>query len=122
MSGLAMDQFNADLAEFIDDPDGLGDTIDYSADGGVTPWVPIRGVWQVLRPAGAAQADGRGLISYTGQAQFTVKNADLPTDMNPKARWRRLDEIWAVQHDEPQECGNHILHMSRPDEDVRARR
>lgn len=78
----------------------------------------LRGVWRRMQPE-APDADGLGVQSYTGEATLVVKVADLPADPGPTAEIRRNDETWAIRHVERQDEWTWILHLSRPDPEVR---
>jgi hypothetical protein len=89
--------------------------VDLVVDGASSP---LRGVWRRVQPE-APDADGLGMQSYAGDTTFVVKVADLPTDPGPTATIVREQETWAIRHIERQDEWTWILHLSRPDPEVR---
>jgi hypothetical protein len=80
---------------------------------GVTPST-LRGVFKRFSPDAPQEADGAGLTTYTGLAQFVVLRADL-TDVTNVARTQieREGQTWHVTEVEPQDAWTWTLHLSR---------
>jgi hypothetical protein len=79
----------------------------------------LEGVWKRLNPRDGADSDGYGLTTYTGLATFVVKRDGFPADANGDAEIERIGETWAIRHIEPQDTDTYILHLARPEADVR---
>ncbi len=83
------------------------------------PDAPLKGTWRRVLPNIATDADGLGAQGYTGEATITVNVADM-ADLPPaKARIIRNGEEWSIRHPERQDEWTWILHLARPDADVR---
>jgi hypothetical protein len=79
----------------------------------------LEGVWKRLIPRDGADSDGYGLTTYTGLATFVVKREGFPDDAKEDAEIDRIGETWAIRHIEPQDEQTYILHLARPEADVR---
>ena len=80
---------------------------------GTTPST-LTGTWKRVQADGAQEADGAGLITYTGQALFVVKREELPVITGlAKAEIDREGETWSIRHAEPQDEWTWQLHLSR---------
>lgn len=79
----------------------------------------LEGVWKRLNPRDGSDSDGYGLTTYTGLATFVVKSAGFPSDAKEDAEIDRIGETWAIRHIEPQDEQTFILHLSRPEANVR---
>lgn len=85
---------------------------------GVPQTSDLRGVWKRVQPE-ADDSDGVGLQGYTGEATLVALVADLPTPPGPDAEIERHGETWAIRHAERQDDWTWILHLARPDAEVR---
>jgi hypothetical protein len=74
----------------------------------------IQGIWKRVNPDGAQEADGAGMVTYTGQALFVVKRDDFTAAAAyTKTEIDREGETWDVRHVEPQDQWTYVLHLSR---------
>ncbi len=84
-----------------------------------TPDAPLIGTWRRVLPNIATDVDGLGAQGYTGEATITVNIANLAEPLPAKARIVRNGEEWTVRHTERQDEWTWILHLGRPDKDIR---
>jgi hypothetical protein len=74
--------------------------------------------WRRLQPLGN-DADGLGLVAYTGQATAVVLRSDMATDPGPESTITRNGETWAIRFVEPLDEWSVILHLSKPEDEDR---
>ena len=86
--------------------------------GGLPQTADLRGVWQRIQPE-AGSSDGVGLQGYAGEATLVVQVADVPQPPGPEAEIDRHGETWVIRHVERQDAWTWILHLARPDAEVR---
>lgn len=80
----------------------------------------LRGVFRRVQAEGAADPDGQGMITYTGQAKLVVRREDLPTPPGPRCEIDRNGETWSVRHVEALDQWTWQLHLGRRKAEQRA--
>ncbi len=79
----------------------------------------LKGTWRRVLPNIATDEDGLGAQGYTGEATFVVQIEDMATLPPARALLIRNGEEWTIRHPERQDQWTWILHLARPDADLR---
>lgn len=86
---------------------------------GVLIETDLVGVWKRVLPDDSQDIDGIGTMGYRGQAMLVVRVADMPVPPGPEAVITRNAEQWAIRHPERQDEWTWVLHLARPDAEIR---
>jgi len=119
MSSSFADYFNAKARPMLAAIHSELVTFNYTDGQGYAQSDQLKGTWRRVMPDAATDPDGLGAQGYTGEATFVVNLEDLAALPGPEAEIIRLGETWTIKHGERQDEWTWILHLSRPDADVR---
>jgi len=114
VSSAHADRFNAAARPRLHDVHG--ETVELRLPDGSTG--SLVGIFRRVTALGEADA-GVGMQGFTGDATLTVLRENLLGELPAKTRIVRDDVEWVVTHYERQDAWTWVLHLSRPNGQLR---